>query len=1221
MRHSASLVLLASTILAAAASAAAPPPPDTGSAPPSPRMQKLQQLNFDRRPSAVLKAWAPKALDKKDDKKPDPLDLELKAFQRNVTLGHWEAVRHYLAGLPKDEAKAAYQRMLQSLQSAPMAGPQGVVPGGMADDEAMRMQAMMARGGPGGGPGMAFPEKNQFSPDDIIGLAAAAPVELQREHLASLAGVLRQCLSGGVVVEAVVKRLRTEVAKPHGAVLTALQAARLLSEAGEAAEAGVFLPDIDKARQDNNLEALNLLARHYMGKHTREKKLTWLEQAWSATQAVLGAKAKEEQRADQEDALTRAVELAPRLKEELGQRWLDESFTLEPGRGMNILATIGELSSQGLQRHPHSPEMRLKTLRLLKTAVEALLRASPQRAKEWQDTLTLLAACWLREGEVTYQLAQGTGAARMRRDPFGNFFFMNDDGPNPFMMRNPNMPQPISVADILQVRPAPAWLEVVSEGVRPKLAMVLCQLHLKAEEEKEAFPYIEQLAKTHPWQAHTLVEEFVRVWTKNHKLNTPRENTNRFFFFFGFERRAAGIPLTRSQQERNLEDLAGWMVRMKKLPIREIDQELLVKAFTTCHSSAEVYRAEAIEKVFGPIESLKPRVLAELAQQMRENLAGIWRKPEEQNDKKTNRKIKDIEVEVKRGYDVARATVEAALKKFPDDWSLVLARAALLHDQVNYLQELQKSTDYAPKRQEAYKEFARAAELYASRVRELPEEEQSTRVYEQWLYASLGAVEPGMITEDRVPDLREPARIKKAIRSLPGELAEKHLARFANLLFTRMGGVRPHVKYRYLTGGFEIVGDHKQAHEAKKVFDYYKDLVTEIKLDARIDGSAEVGHEKPFGVFVFLRHTREIERESGGFGRYLQNQNTSTAFSFNYGRPTADYRDRFQTAATEALKEHFEVLSMTFETDKVHSRADKEYGWRVTPYAYLLLKARGPQVDRLPPLRLDLDFLDTSGYAVLPVESPAVPLNARPAKGEPRPMKNLEVTQTLDERQADKGKLILEVKATAQGLLPELGQILTVAPEGFEVVKTDDKGVSVSRFQPDSNEIAIQSERTWLVTLQAAGEKVPSRFHFASAREEGAKMEYQRYDDADMVKTGAEVDLEGSYGKKRSWWWTVGMAGGGVVLLGVVGAVVWYVVRRPRVAEGARWQVPGRVTPFTVIQLLEQIRDEGELSETEKQEIAGTIQGIERHFFAASGSGNGDVDLEGTARRWVAAAR
>ena len=39
-------------------------------------------------------------------------------------------------------------------------------------------------------------------------------------------------------------------------------------------------------------------------------------------------------------------------------------------------------------------------------------------------------------------------------------------------------------------------------------------------------------------------------------------------------------------------------------------------------------------------------------------------------------------------------------------------------------------------------------------------------------------------------------------------------------------------------------------------------------------------------------------------------------------------------------------------------------------------------------------------------------------EGDERPIDNLEIVQTLDERQADEDKLILEVKATANGLVP-----------------------------------------------------------------------------------------------------------------------------------------------------------------------------------------------------------
>src|SRR5262249_36569142 len=149
--------------------------------------------------------------------------------------------------------------------------------------------------------------------------------------------------------------------------------------------------------------------------------------------------------------------------------------------------------------------------------------------------------------------------------------------------------------------------------------------------------------------------------------------------------------------------------------------------------------------------------------------------------------------------------------------------------------------------------------------------------------------------------------------------------------------VKAPVKHRYLKAGLEIVGDHKFAYEARKAFEYYKDLVTEIRLETEIDGPDTVGTDEPFGVIVNLRHTREIERESGGFSRYLQNQNNNIFFAYNFGRPTTDYRDRFQAAVQDTLNEQFEVLSVTFQSENVNSRATREYGWRITPYAYLLL--------------------------------------------------------------------------------------------------------------------------------------------------------------------------------------------------------------------------------------------------------------------------------------------
>jgi hypothetical protein len=595
----------------------------------------------------------------------------------------------------------------------------------------------------------------------------------------------------------------------------------------------------------------------------------------------------------------------------------------------------------------------------------------------------------------------------------------------------------------------------------------------------------------------------------------------------------------------------------------------------------------------------------------------LWKDPGEQQKKKTNRKKKDIEAEVLRGYAVARQSIDDGLKKFPDHWALLAARAGLMHDELNYRQELNKSSAFSKERAAAFAVYQLAAADYAKAVRSMPEKEHTTSVYEEWFAASLGAVDLGMITEDKQPDWAQPPLIRAAILALPGELAEKHMGKFANNLFIKMSGAKPHVKFNYLKAGFQIVGDHKQAAEAKKVFDYYKDLVTEIKLDAVIDGSGRVGHGQPFGLLVNIRHTRDIERESGGFGRYLQNQN-SQSYSYNYGRPTTDYRDRFETAAREALKEQFEVISVSFQDEKVHSRATDEFGWRYTPYAYILLKPRGPQVDKIPPLRLDFDFLDTSGYVVMPVESPSVPIDARDSAGDPRPVEKLVVTQTLDERQADKGVLFLEVKAVGVGLVPDLNHLCgTLAPEGFEVTKTEDQPLAVKKFEEDADKNVIVSERTWLLTLKGKDgqAELPKTFRFAAVKLPTQEVVYQRYSDADLAAVGEEVPLEKTYGKKSNRWVWIAVAVG-VVVLFLLGGVIGALMRRKPVAGGSA--IPERLDPFVVAGLLREIRERPDLSPAQRAALDQDLAEVERYYFSAEANGHPPPDLRAMVQRWAA---
>lgn len=1255
------------------------------------RLQKIQQLTFDRRPSAILKAWAtpegeeteagaapspaePEAGAQTDPALPEPagsptprvtamtvirssggvvvssravpaapagtvevlggvvsqtspsvssttetesgsgstaeddgFDDQLKSFQRSVTLGDWDAAGSMLGELPEDEAKALYTRLVQTLPNPPM-------PGAVQASSAEMMSGMVMAAPQPNNP--QFMERNVISNEDVIALADIAPVDLDESLLSSIGRLLSAALQQGHAVEDFVDRARAELEEPEEERgLSERQVAKLLISAGRAIEAGVFLPSVEQAEAADDREALNLLSRHHLAQHAKDRESGHLERAWAVTQAVLAVG--EVDASEKEEALTRAVELAPQVAEEFGQAWLEESFTERPDRGMEILAGIGKSAAQGLQSRPFDTDFRLKALELQRTAVDALLAAAPDRADAWAESLELLALAWLAEAEHSRQFDTSSSLGpRMMRDPFGNIFFSqpgDEDMQMQMMARNNNMPRPLRVADVLRARPEGAWLERVDPALSPKFASINAQLYLKVGEESEAFPFIERIAGPHPEQAKALAEEFLRVWTRNHDPNAARSYTNPYIFMYGFERRAESIPLTRSKQERNLRELAGWVRRLEALPIEGIDERLLANAFTSSHSKAEVYRLEDIEEVFGPVDGLEPKTLALLIQQMRGNLNGVWRLPATQEDAKTRRRERDIQAEVLRGYEVARAVVARGLDQWPGHYALIQAGAAVEHDLNNYLQELEPAPTFAPRRLEALERFREAAESYAEVAPELPEDEQEVDVYQQWFAAGLGACDLGNIKPEHQGDPKQPPMIREAIESLPGEAAARHMDMFANSIFTRLSTVGPELKARYLDAAFAIVGDHPQAAEAKKVHEYYKDLVTEIDLDTRVDGPTDVGAGAPFGLFIDLRHTVEIERESGGFGRYLQNQNTGNVYYYNYGRPLENYRDKFEEAARRALEEHFVVHSITFQPEDVHSRATERPGWRVTPYAYILLEARGPEVDTVPPLRLDLDFLDTSGYVVLPVESASLRIGASTDAG-PRPFEELRVTQTLDERQADQGRLILEVKAVARGLVPDLDALMTLESPGLSVSEVEDQGLSVARFDPESDDVAVVSERTWVVDLAVDDAEAgpPAEFHFASIEVDPAEVTYQRYDDADLAEVGPVISLEERYGgRDLDWLW----AAGGVVVVVLVAALA--IAMRPKAAAHVpdSLRIPEPLTPFTVLGLLHDLERRNGLPGPQHDELSSTINRLEAYYFVAP-SGD-EPDLREIAEHWI----
>src|SRR6266540_957981 len=223
-----------------------------------------------------------------------------------------------------------------------------------------------------------------------------------------------------------------------------------------------------------------------------------------------------------------------------------------------------------------------------------------------------------------------------------------------------------------------------------------------------------------------------------------------------------------------------------------------------------------------------------------------------------------------------------------------------------------------------------------------------------------------------------------------------------------------------------------------------------------------------------IRNSQALGRESGGFNRFLLNKQYSPAV-----QRELNYRDDLEKALRESLAQGFEVEAIRFLEPGVEPRGYGRPGWQETPLAYLVLKAREPSVDRIPPVQVDLEFQDGRGLVLLPVTSPVTLIDARDPNPPSRPVAELQVRQLLDARGEREGLLVLEVIAGGRGLIPELEEIIElekVAGGGFAIRSLQDQGLSVESLATEEKQIEPVTRRSWRLELSAAGKEPPAPF-------------------------------------------------------------------------------------------------------------------------------------------------
>lgn len=1182
----------------------------------TPLIQLIRNTDFARSPQAVLAARS--QLGFENPPPPDRNDAAATAkwLHLQVMAGEWSVFAEFLRSLPPGEGTGIYTHVLQSLNRPPRENP-----GAPADPALL--------------------------PEEVLAIADAAPGELADWQVDTIAALIRNAAtrySTGPMLAMIESGTRSF----GGADAEQRQrTVRLLVGAGMVLDAYDYLPPLAEVREARDGAGVLNHARYHedLAKDpaSASDRDQLLRTAWNLyAELTLMAEAEPSTRTT---ALRRAIDLLPEMPPGPASEWLREVFA-SPSLAPAALEVIA-LKAVGLRDSRLESTKRAQTILTMKESVDTLLAQTGVDLHVIRVPLRMLTNALVAEAETALD-----GGSRQDQQMAMQMRMMggraNASGDTRLLLR---------------ALPDERWLAALEPSLVSRVYNAAIGIAIVNDELDVALEYLAQATKRFPDQAIDFADRFLRRW-ETRMVAAPQMNED--FYFWGMYNQVPSAPLTRGRQRRNLERLTRLMAVMDSIGVEPRSLPSVAAVFKGCHGRTEVFTRDGIEAVFGPFDSIAPRTAAALAEQMRSGLGSDWRDRKAQQDAGMKRSPAEITRMVEEGYALALALADRAIIGEPDSWRHAVTKAGLAFDRVQFKQaeEKQDFTTYNQYRKEAFEAFAQTAARYGELVRR-GDQRDDIGVYLAWFNAAVGGTELNYLTRDDLlvegsPQDDQIDLIRKALEALPPDAADRHMGLFAQAIEGALAGLPPDIKPRIVRHSMRIVGDHDGAASLRRLGDLYQDLIKdEIKFRIVLDGDDRVGSGEPFGATLVLRFTTAVDRETGGFSRYLQND--VWARVGNTYRPM-NHRDQLRKDVETALAERFDVEALGFFealAPPLPVKEDGEEGWLEKPLAYAMLKARDPSADRMPSVSMDLIFNDSLGPVTLPAISNAPPIDAASPRSQ-RPVKNLEVSQVLDLRQLASGdddpRVTLEVHAKGEGVIPELEELLpdyATALPGFTVeearlerrplvvLEADSLAASSRMFgrpqqqtkvdyvKPDDRGVyRLPTERSWMISYAPGSGSAGNAFALPTLAEglEGTVVSRQ-YSDMDIVEVaGPSVPVHASSLSLQR-----------MVISGIVAAVIAAAVvllrrnlTRPELAPSGV-ALPDRITPLSVVTTLRRIeRDAGSLAPSERRSLAEEIEAIQARYFgpgaepAGAGTPAGHAsrststdDLRSTLERWL----
>ncbi|MFM2164175.1 MAG: hypothetical protein RL325_612, partial [Planctomycetota bacterium] len=1057
-------------------------------------------------------------------------------------------------------------------------------------------------------------------PEEVLALAEASPSEFKAWQVQSLSRMLRQAAakySTGSMVAAIREGTRYFGTRDDA---TRRRTVDFLAASGLLAEAYEFLKPLEEARANKDGTLLLVHARYKLdlankaGEGPEGEALRLDAFRILAEVSLLESEATDRRR----DALRLAIGQMNAVPRTQVTPWLTEVFA-SPALGPAALEQLA-ISAAQINDQQFSEDQRAKTTLNLKESIDVLL------AREDIDSATL---------RVPLRMVTTALVAEIERA-------VNERGQQQFVGRNAQV--------LYRAIPSEKWLGSLEPSLATRARKAAIAIATIADETDQAIALLDAAIRSSPGEAAAFADHFLSRWVG--RLRPVAEYPEEMMMFFSFYRDAMPMaPLTRGRQKRNLDRLDALAATLRAAGVEPRALPSMVPAFQACHARTEVYTREAIARVFGPIDAMPPSTAAQLAVTMGGSLNGDWRSRDAMKAAGVKRSDSEIALIVDRGYGVAIELIDSAVRQRPDAWNLAVLQAALSYDRLQFKQAQKGAQDPVQAneyRKAAFAAFGDAARRYVAAVNRGDARDDSG-VYRRWFGAAMGTAELNFLRPEDLPkegSLQDDQidLIRKSMQSLEPEAYDRHVASFAGDIEEAVQRSAPEVKPRLVRHALRVVGDHPAGASMRAMEELYRDLVKdEIKLRLALDGSDRVGVDEPFGMLLSLRFTNSVDRETGGFAKYLQNG--VFARVGNQFRQM-NYRDELQKTIRDALEKNFSVETIGFFDAFMPPRGvveEGQDGWLEKPLAYIVLTRRDPAIDTVPAVVIDMQFTDQTGPVTLAIPS-NTPLLASGAGSDMRKCEELEVTQLVDVRAVSDGEgkdaVTLEVRMRGKGVVPDVREALAGLDAPLAGYRLADGGVvadppvvleSASASQspmmlmragptepktgypePDADGMyRLPVERSFKVTYVRDRGAVGDEFVLPTlAAGVDAKLESKFYDDLDIMPVaGATVAVDVPY------WTTSTVARWAIFAVAGAAAGAWWVRRRRPAPAAARptW-APARLTPLSVVTGLRRL--EGDLPSDAARSLREEIVVLELKYFGPNAETATEQELRAIVDRW-----